>query len=299
MIDTNSTTLGFIGLGLMGTAMTRRLLDRGWRVAVWNREPENIPPVVAAGAIACASPAEVTALSDVVMLSVYDHNAVRECIFRPDGVASRAAAHKLVIDHSTTHPAATREIAERLARDSGMRWVDAPVSGGPGAAREGALAIMAGGLVDDIEAVRPVLLDLAGSFSHVGPVGAGQTVKIINQALVGTTCVLMAEAVALAEAAGIAADRIPSILAGGNADSTLLRKFYPRMASRQFEPRFGYARGLFKDLQTVSEFGKELALDLALINCAAGRFADYVGRGNAMADVTSIVRLYDKNSEPT
>src|SRR5919202_4490328 len=123
-----------------------------------------------------------------------------------------------------------------------MRWVDAPVSGGPQAAREGSLTVMAGGEAADVEAVRPLMQDLAANFTHMGPVGAGQTTKIVNQLIVGAGYVLMAEALSLAEAAGIDAASLPQCLAGGHADSSLLRRLYPQMEARAFEPPASYAR---------------------------------------------------------
>src|SRR5919202_4458835 len=239
---TENPDLGFIGLGLMGTAMTLRLLERGRRVAVWNLEPERVPPLVEAGAEACESPAAVAARSDLVLMCVLNTEAVENCVFGPDGIAAASRPGRILIDHSTADPAATRDMAARLRRETGMHWVDAPVSGGPPAARDGTMTVMAGGEAADIEAIRPLMRDLAANFTHMGPVGAGQTAKIVNQAIVGTGFVLMAEALALAETAGIDAARLPACLAGGHADSSLLRRLYPQMEARAFEPPASYAR---------------------------------------------------------
>jgi len=118
--------LGFVGLGLMGMAMTLRLLERGWCVTVWNLEPERVPPLVAAGAEAAASPAAVCAASDLVLMCVLHTQAVEQCVFGADGIARSADATKLLVDHSTADPAATRRLAARLAEETGMGWVDAP-----------------------------------------------------------------------------------------------------------------------------------------------------------------------------
>jgi 3-hydroxyisobutyrate dehydrogenase len=287
-------TVGFIGLGIMGTAMTLRLIERGWHVAVWNLEPERCAPVVAAGAKACASPSEVAAESDVVMLSVLDANAVEQCVFGPRGVAAVDGRGKILVDHSTCDPQATRDMAQRLEQQTHMRWVDAPVSGGPAAARAGELTVMIGGDAADIAAVTPLLRDLAGNFTHLGPIGAGQTAKLISQAIVGATCVLMAEALALAEASGLDAARLPQSFAGGHADSVLLHKFYPQMQARDFDPPRGYARGLLKDLKAVDAHAQSLGLALPVVEAARARFADYVAQGNAMQDATSIFRMYER-----
>jgi 3-hydroxyisobutyrate dehydrogenase len=287
--------LGYVGLGLMGTAMCERLLEKGWPLTVWNREPERIPPIVAKGAAAASSPAEVTAQSDIVLMCVLHTEAVADCVFGPGGIASAGRLEgKILIDHSTIDPAASREMAARLRAETGMAWVDAPISGGPPAARSGTMAVMAGGEAADIERVHGLMQDLAGNFTHMGPAGAGQTTKVINQAIVGTGYVLMAEALILAERAGIDAARLPACLAGGFADSTLLRRLYPQMQERRFDPPLAYARQLLKDMKFVKAFAHGLGLELPVVEEAAAQYAAYVEAGNEMADSASIIRLYEK-----
>lgn len=286
--------LGFLGIGLMGTAMVLRLLDRGWTVTAWNLEPDRLPLVVGAGATAAASPAAVAASSDIVLMCVLHAAAVERCVFAPDGIAAGGRPGTVLVDHSTIEPAATRTLAARLKRESGMGWVDAPVSGGPPAAREGALTVMAGGDAADIAAAMPVVRDLAGNFTHMGDCGSGQTVKAINQAIVGTGYVLMAEALALAEAAGIDAARLPACLAGGYADSSLLQKLYPRMAARDFDPPTAYARQLLKDMVALGGFAQALGLDLPVVRAATKQYARFVGAGNELAESAAIIRLYEE-----
>jgi len=285
--------LGFIGIGIMGEAMTRRLLERGHDVAVWNLEPERLATVVPHGARAAASPAAAAAQSDIVLMCVLHTQAVERCVFADDGVATASRPPRLLIDLSTADPDATADMAARLRRATATGWVDAPVSGGPVAARAGSLTIMAGGDAADIEAARPVLADLAGNLTHMGPVGAGQRTKLINQAIVGAGYVLMAEALVMAEAAGIDAARLPDCLAGGAADSTLLRTIFRQMQKRDFEPPKSYARQLLKDMKAVHEFAAALALDLPVVEAAVARYAAYVEAGNAMRDSASVVRAYE------
>jgi len=286
--------LGFIGIGLMGEAMVRRLLDRGYQVTVWNREPERLKTVVPHGAVAAGSPEEVTSASNIVLMCVLNTDAVEACAFGNYGIAKRAQPDQILVDLSTADPAKTRDLAARLKRETGMRWVDAPLSGGPAAAREGTMTVMAGGEAADIEAIRPLMSDMAGNFTHMGPSGAGQTAKMINQAIVGTGFVLMAEAVALAEASGIDATKLPACLAGGFADGALLRRVYTQMQARDFEPPKSYARQLLKDMKAVKEFGHGFGLELPLAATAAAQFAAYVDAGGAMRDSASIVTLYER-----
>lgn len=290
--------IGFVGIGIMGEAMVRRLMERGHGpVTVWNLEPERLATVVPHGAIAAASPAAVAAASDVVMLCVLHTEAVRNVVFGPEGIAQAPGCTcKLLIDLSTADPEATRQMAARLRAETGMGWVDAPVSGGPQAARAGTLAVMAGGAEADFVHALPVLRDLAANVTRMGPVGAGQTTKVINQAIVGTGFVLMAEALALAEAAGIDAAALPGCLAGGFADSELLRRIWPQMQQRRFEPPAGYARQLLKDMKAVQAFAAGLGAELPVVTAAAARYAEFVAAGNEMADSAAILRLYRPDS---
>jgi 3-hydroxyisobutyrate dehydrogenase len=285
--------IGFIGIGIMGEAMVLRLLERGHRgIAVWNLVPERLATVVPHGAVAAPTPAAVAAASDVVMLCVLHTEAVRSVVFGPDGVAAAGGEGRLLVDLSTADPAATREMATELRRRAGMGWVDAPVSGGPHAARAGSLTIMAGGEEADVARALPVLRDLAANVTRMGPVGAGQTTKIINQAIVGSGFVLMAEALALAEAAGIDAAALPGCLAGGFADSELLRRIYPQMQERRFEPPASYARQLLKDMKAVRAFAREVGTELPVVEAAVARFAAFVAQGNEKVDSAAVLRLY-------
>ncbi|HEX3350457.1 MAG TPA: NAD(P)-dependent oxidoreductase [Acetobacteraceae bacterium] len=281
--------LGFVGIGIMGEAMVRRLLDRGWRVTVWNREPARLPTVVPHGAIATGSPAEVAEAADIVMLCVLNTEAVEACVFGPSGIASARRPPRTIVDLSTIDPDVTERIAARL---DGSAWVDAPVSGGPEKARAGTLAIMAGGADDAIAAVRPVLTDL-GRATHMGGIGAGQRTKIVNQAIVATGYVLMAEAVALAEAAGIDAAAIPECLAGGMADGALLQVIFRQMQARSFMPPRAYARQLLKDMVSIRGFANERSLSLPVVESAIGAFARFASRpGNEMRDPAEVVTAY-------
>jgi 3-hydroxyisobutyrate dehydrogenase len=238
----------------------------------------------------------VAAESQLVLMCVLDAAAVRNCVFGEHGFASAPRSRGIAIDLSTINPDVTRDVAARLAAANGMRWIDAPVSGGPAAARDGSMTVMAGGQSSDVAEIAPVMADLAGNFTHVGPVGAGQTAKILNQAIVGTGYVLMAEAVALAEAAGIDAAKLPQCLAGGHADSNLLRKIYPQMAARDFDPPRAYARQLLKDMKNVKEFARAAGCELPVIEQAVGQYERYVSQGNELADAASIARLYDRRA---
>jgi 3-hydroxyisobutyrate dehydrogenase len=297
---THQQRLGFVGIGIMGEAMILRLIDKGWRVTAWNLTPDRYARVAPAGAVIADSPAAVTAASDVVLMCVLDAAAVENCCFGAagNGLAAAPGDNKILVDLSTINPDATRDVAARLRQRNGMRWIDAPVSGGPGAARAGTMTVMAGGEAGDVAAIAGMMADMAGHFTHVGPLGAGQTAKILNQAIVGTGYVLMAEALALAEAAGLDAGKLPDCLAGGFADSALLRKIYPQMCSRTFEPPTAYARQLLKDLKNVKSFAHAQGCALPLIETAVAQYGAYVGAGNEMKDSASVSLLYERRPRP-
>lgn len=286
--------LGLVGTGLMGSAMVRRLLACGHEVTIWNREPEVTPPLQALGASAAPTPRAVAEAVEVTLLCVLDAAAVRDCVFGPAGVAAaqRTGPPGLLVDLSTISPDSTRDFAARLHQATGTGWVDAPMSGGPAAAEAGRLTVMAGGSAENLARATPALQALAANITHMGEVGAGQVTKLVNQALVGAGFVLLAEALAMAEAAGIDAGRLPACLAGGFADSTLLAQVFPAMHARQFEPKLGYARQLDKDMRAVQDFAEALGLKLPVVAQAVGQFAAFVAAGYGMEDSRAIGRLY-------
>jgi len=284
--------IGFVGLGLMGAPMVRRLVSRGCQVAVWNLEPERYAEVKDVSVL--EGPHQVREASDIVIFCVLNGDAVEECCFGPKGLAKAKAGASLLIDCSTINPDRTLALAERLKAETGMGWVDAPISGGPAAAGEGNLTIMMGGGEADIAQATPVLADLATNLTHIGALGAGQTAKIINQAIVGVGYVLMAESLALAEAAGIDAARLPQALAGGMADSTVLKRIYPQQQGRDYDPPRGYARQLDKDLINVMAFVKAHGLELPLIARAAARYHEFA-HDWPMQDSAAVASLYEKS----
>jgi 3-hydroxyisobutyrate dehydrogenase len=282
--------LGFIGIGLMGRPMTLRLLAAGHEVTVWNRSRDKLAPVLEKGARAGASPAEVARAADIVMMCVTDQHAAAQVLFGSQGVVAGASAQKLVVDFSSIAPASAREFAARL-EDQGMGLVDAPVSGGVAGAEKGTLAIMAGGRAEHIERVRPVVMHLAQRFTRMGDSGAGQATKLCNQVIVGSLIAVIAEAIRLAEAAGVDASKLPEALKGGFADSAPLQIFGPRMAARRFEPSLGSSAIMLKDLDNAAAMAKEKTVPLPMALTAAQLYRLLAAQGKGEKEISAIIEL--------
>lgn len=282
--------IGFIGLGLMGQGFTARLAERGYRVTGYDIDRSKIEKAAGHGVRPAGSPAEVTGESDVVLLCVVSTAAVGDVVEGAGGVLEAAAPGKLLVDHSTTELEATKRLAGRLAA-KGMGWVDAPVSGGPAAARAGTLAIMAGGADADIARIAPAMADLSAGFTHFGPVGAGQVAKMVNQILVLNNYAVLAEALALAEAGGIDAAKIPGALAAGHAGSNMLKAIYPRMVARDFAPQ-GYARQVLKDLDMLHDLAGRLGSPVPMSDRTRALFKELCERGDKELDGIAVLKLF-------
>ena len=289
--------LGYLGLGLMGIPMTRRLLNAGHDVTVWNRSPGKADGLVAAGARPAATPCEAATKAGIVFMCLLDAAAVEQVVFGPDGLASADGAGKLAVDFSSIHPDAARAIAARLKQANGMGWIDAPVSGGTKGAEEGTLAVMAGGDVADIERVRPYVLAMARRLTHMGPTGAGQTTKLCNQIISGCSMAVLAEATRLASNAGIDASKLPEALAGGFADSIPLQLFVPRMAQGIHSPPLGHIASILKDLDTVVEVAHNTSTPVPMTALAAQLFRMAKAARGADADALEIYKLSEKRKE--
>ena len=271
----------YLGLGLMGAPMARRLVEAGHDVTVWNRSAAKAEPFRTLGARVAATPAEAARDAAVVFLNLSDATATEAVCLGPDGIGSAPRGDRIVVDHASNAPDVTRDIAARLLAANGTRWVDAPVSGGVKGAAEGTLAVMAGGEAADVERIRPYVLSMARNLTHLGPVGAGQTAKLCNQVISGSLMAVIAEAVRLAQNAGIDAAKLPEAFAGGFADSLPLRIFVPRMASGVHEPPIGSAASIVKDLEAVVQVASRTGtpvpmsgLALQMLRMTMARFGD-------------------------
>ena len=283
--------IGIIGLGLMGEAFTRRLVETGYRVAGYDIVPEKVAAAAASRLAGVRIPSEVARAADIILMSVTTTAAMEEVVLGTDGISSAGRLQgKVLVDHSTTEIDTTKRVAAALAAASGMGFVDAPVSGGPAAAASGTLAIMAGGEGEAIARIRPVMEQL-GRFTHMGGVGSGQATKLVNQTLVLANYCVIAEALRLAEAYGVDAAKIPAALASGHAGSNLLPVLFERMIARDFAPR-GFARQVLKDLEMLHQAAGARHLSMPMATQALTLYRLLIAQGKSELDAAAILTLY-------
>ncbi len=290
-------SIAFAGIGLMGLRMCHRLLAADFPLTVWNRSPDKCASLVEAGARQANTPAELCAAADMVLLCLADTAVVREVVFGAGGIVEGARAGQVLVDHSSLEPAATRAMAAELESRSGMRWVDAPVSGGTAGAEAGSLAIMAGGRGEDVERVRPVLAHLGQRLTHMGDVGAGQVTKACNQMIVACNALVIAEVVALAERSGVDASLIAPALAGGFADSKPLQILAPQMARSEFEPVKWHVRTLLKDIDTAVQLSREEGSATPMAGLAAQLIRLQASQGHREDDPSTLVKMYREQDQ--
>jgi len=292
MKNKSEVKIGFIGLGLMGTPMTLRLLDAGFNVHVWNRDSAKLGVVVDAGATSENSVKDLTESSDVVMLCLSDTEAVKQVVFARDGVESAGSADKILIDFSSIDPVETRNFSARLKEACGMRWIDAPVSGGVAGAASGELIIMAGGDAADIEGLAAVFWALSSRITHMGAVGSGQMTKLCNQMIVGCNALIISEVVALARRAGVDVDKIPGALAGGFADSKPFQILAPQMGAHDFSLKWR-VKTMLKDLDGARKMARQVVSATPMLELGARIMRNHGDGGHMDGDISTLILAYE------
>jgi 2-hydroxy-3-oxopropionate reductase len=285
-------SVGVVGLGVMGHAIATRLHQELGALAVSDLRRDAANDLVEAGATFCETAAEAAVQSDVVVLSLNTAPIVEQVVFGGDGVLAGWSADKggLIIDMSSIAPDRTRDFAGRVA-GQGISWVDAPLSGGAPGALAGRLSLMVGG--DDAAVTRAatVLVHLAARVTHVGPSGAGQFVKLINQVLVGIGFSALAEIAAMTRAAELDPHAVLSALTGGRADSALFQEFFVKFAAADLTPT-GNIANMVKDLGTAAAAAHSENLSLPLTELVLTQNQELVAQGHGQADNVNLLRLY-------
>ena len=257
-----NNAVALIGAGAMGGAIGARLLETGNTLHVFDLDKEKVGELVAQGGIAAHSAGDAASRADFVIFSLNSAKVVGIAAFGDNGAASGAKPGTIFIDMSSIDPESTRELAAQ-AEEKGLAWVDSPLSGGAPKALIGELTLMAGGKEADVARAHECLKDVAKNYTHMGPSGAGQTTKIINQVLCGLGFVAIAEATQLALDAGVDAEKIPVALKGGRADSALLQEYMPRFATKDYR-RTGRIDNMVKDLAFAQQLSSQTGTSMPM-----------------------------------
>lgn len=286
--------VGLIGVGLMGKPMAKRLLEAQFPLTVFDTRSGPVEELKSAGASVAADPASLASACSVVLSMLPAATHVERAFEDPDGLLDGARPGTLMIDCSTIGPSAARGLAGRCT-ERGLRFLDAPVSGGVFGAERGQLSIMVGGSVDDLELARPVLDVLGWRVVHCGPAGAGQIAKACNQLVVAVTIEAVAEALLLARAAGANPSSVRDALMGGFASSRVLELHGERMLKRDFDPG-GLARLQLKDLRIVASLADEIGMELPELTTVLGRYERMVDEeGLGELDHSAVLLLLERD----
>ncbi len=283
--------IGFIGIGLMGLPMCQRLLNGGFDLTVFNRNPDKCAPLVEQGAKQVLSIQELAAQVDVIMLCISNTDSVLQV---SEQLHPYLKMGQIIVDFSSISPDATQELCKR-AQQKGVSWIDSPVSGGVAGAMAGTLAIMIGGDEQKVDSIRPLLKPLSASVTYMGATGSGQTTKICNQMLVSCNVLVMAEVMALAKRCGVDATRIPQALKGGFADSIPLQLTGTRMAEQDFDEVKWHVKTLLKDLDMANTLAKEAGSAIPMAGLGAELMRQHAGKGYQDKDPATLVTLYEKD----
>ena len=280
--------LGFVGLGTMGAAMAANLLRAGHELTVWNRTSGRATALVDAGAREVESPAAVARASDVVLICVSDTADVEAVLLGPDGVRDGASAGSLIIDCSTIAPAGSRHVADEL-RARGVAFVDAPVSGGSEGAKNATLTIFVGGETPDVERARPILEGIGRTITHMGPVGAGQATKAVNQVILAGAYLGVAEGMVLAIKAGLEPGQVVDALSGGAAQSWVLSNRSGRMIANDYP--LGFKVELHrKDLGIALDLARDAGVALPVSALCEQLETGLMARGHGDEDMSALAR---------
>lgn len=288
------STIGFIGLGLMGKPMVRNLRAAGADLVIHNRSRAAVDELVAPGISPAQSPREVAERSGQLVIMVTDTAAVEAVLSGPDGVVAGLAPGALVIDMGTTAIAATRRFAGSVAA-AGADYVDAPVSGGEMGAQSGTLTVMVGAEGAAFGRALPILDVVGEHVTHVGGAGAGQVAKSANQMIVGITIGAVAEALTLARRAGVDPQKVRDALTGGFASSRILDVHGQRMIDGDFAPG-GRATTQRKDLAEAIEFAASLGLRLPVTETNLATYDSLIAQGDGALDQSALIRAIDVDS---
>ena len=288
--------IGLLGLGLMGRPMGMNLLRAGHSLTVWNRTPARAGELVASGAVLAKTPRDVAAASDVLLSIVSDPPALESVLWgqegKNDGALAGLKPGTIYIDSSTVSPTLAKRVSA-ACKERGARFLDAPVTGGDWGAREGNLVFMIGGDADTLKEVEPVLGIMGKKWFHLGPVGAGQTIKLAMNAILALQVGAMAEALALVAKAGLSGEQLVEVMQASMARSGVLDVKSPLMLKGDFKPSFPL-RLMHKDLGLALDLANQLGVALPTTAAAREVYNHVKGEAKEDLDYSAIMRFWKK-----
>ncbi|MER8076208.1 NAD(P)-dependent oxidoreductase [Acinetobacter pittii] len=283
-----NTPIAFLGIGLMGSRMATRLIQAGFQVAVWNRSFSACEELIDIG----AQPLELSDIGEypIILTCLADDKAV-EAVF--EQIQPNLKAKQVIVDFSSLSVAATKTLAQAAAAHD-VIWIDSPVSGGTAGAEQGTLVIFAGGDAQTITELAPIFNVLSQRVTRMGDIGTGQATKICNQLIVAANSALIAEAVALADRAGVDTTLLAPALAGGFADSKPFQILAPRMATHTFEPVQWKVQTLSKDLNNAVTLANNVNLDIPVAQKALLQLQTHQKNGFAEKDLATMIQVVEQ-----
>ena len=296
-MSNNLKPLGFVGIGLMGNCLVKRLIEKEYTVNIYDKNKNNLKNLTNKKRISYStSPAKLSQDCEIIFICVDKTESVEDVVFKESGIIKNASKTTILVDLSTTLANETVNFSNKLSTEKGASWIDAPMSGGPDKALDGSLALMIGGEKKIVKKVSPILKNISSNFTYFGPTGSGQIVKMINQILVRNNYTVLAEALSFAEAWKIDSKKIPDALSEGHAGSNLLKHLFPRMINRDFKPQ-GYTSQILKDLNMVLELGDKKNIPLPMSNLTKQLFTILSEKSKENLDGTYIIKLFKKDDK--
>jgi 3-hydroxyisobutyrate dehydrogenase len=286
--------VGFIGLGLMGRPMAANLLKAGFPVTVWNRTASRVQPLVAQGAKAAATPREAAAAADVLITIVSDPPALEQVLEGEHGALTGLCSGRVLIDSSTVSPALARRVAAACA-ERGVEFLDAPVTGGTWGAEKGELVFMVGGPAQTLARVEPVLAVLGKRWFHVGPHGAGQTVKLAMNLLLALEVEALAEALALSTAGGVPGEKLVEVMQASMGRAPVLDVKAPMLLKHEYAPSFPL-RLMHKDVTLALDLARQLNVPLPAGAAAREAYGAVLRAAREDVDYAAVGRYWEKKS---
>ncbi|ACB85727.1 3-hydroxyisobutyrate dehydrogenase [Natranaerobius thermophilus JW/NM-WN-LF] len=285
--------VGFIGLGVMGKRMAQNILKNDYSMIVFDVDENVVQEFVDQGAEKASSPAEAAATADVVLTSLPNDSIVKKVILGESGVLEGAKENTVLIDLSSIPPKAIREVADQATKQ-GVEVIDAPVSGGAAGAEKGTLTVMVGGKSDVVDQARPVLNCICNKIFHVGDVGAGDTLKLVNNLMLGANMLIASEAMALGTKAGLDPDVLFEVISESSGRSYALEAKYPKFISQgNFDPGFSIDLE-YKDLELAISTAKDMNMPLIMGNLTQQLYEAARCEGLGDRDISAMINMYEK-----